>query len=163
MDLFEWSEDAEDFVLGLGDLRCPVRGASYSVDVPRVTKWYPSAREWLTRLASGELFSGRKYELRDSGALVSDAHRVLSEGGVIVHPADTESEVGNLRLICEANPLAFVFRAASGRATNGAVNPLDVRPATYSEVTPFIAGSRDEIESFEHHCGENRGLRRRPA
>jgi fructose-1,6-bisphosphatase I len=163
VDVFEWSDDAEDFVLQRADLRCPVRGDSYSVDVPRVTKWYPSARDWLTRLSSGELLSGRRYELHDSGALVSDAHRVLSEGGALVYPADTESQLGSLRLLCEANPLAFIFRAASGRATNGAANPLDVRPSSYSEVTPFIAGSRDEIESFEHHCGANRGLSRRPA
>jgi fructose-1,6-bisphosphatase len=163
VDVFEWCEDVEDFGLQNADLRCPVRGASYSVDVPRVTKWYPSARNWLARLSAGQLFSGRRYELHDSGALVSDAHRVLVEGGALVHPADTESQVGNLRLICEANPLAFIFRAASGRATNGAANPLDIRPSSYSEATPLIAGSRDEIESFEHHCGANRGLRRRPA
>jgi fructose-1,6-bisphosphatase I len=163
VDLFEWSETAGDFVLARADLRCPVRGDSYSVDVPRVGKWYPSARDWLSRLTSGELFSGRKYDLYDSGALVSDAHRALVEGGVYVHPADSESDGGDLRLINEGNPLAFVFRAASGRATTGAESPLEVRPTSYSQSTPFVAGSRDEVESFERRSAVSRGLHRRPA
>ncbi len=79
VDLFEWSEEAEDFVLGRADIRCPMRGASTS-----------------------------SFE---SGALVSDAHRALIEGGLFIHPA--QSEAGDLRLLNEANPLAFVFRAAT--------------------------------------------------
>jgi fructose-1,6-bisphosphatase I len=162
-DLFEWSDDAEDFVLARAELRCPMRGASYSVDVPRVPKWDASARDWLSRLAAGELLSRRKYELFHSGALVSDAHRALVEGGIFVHPADSEAEAGDLCLIHEANPLAFVFRAASGRATNGTESPLEVRPTSYAESTPFVAGSRDEVESFERRWGTSQALHRRPA
>ena len=53
------------------------------------------------------------------GSLVADAHRTLLKGGIFAYPADAKSTSGKLRLLYEANPMAFLFEQAGGAATDG--------------------------------------------
>ena len=43
------------------------------------------------------------------------------EGGIFLYPADSRSgyETGRLRLVYEANPIAFLVEAAGGKAVDG--------------------------------------------
>ena len=62
---------------------------------------------------------GKEYSSRYIGSLVADFHRTLLKGGVFLYPPTSKQPKGKLRLLYEANPLAFIAEQAGGMATNG--------------------------------------------
>ena len=62
---------------------------------------------------------GHKYASRYIGSMVADMHRTLLKGGVFLYPPTADSPQGKLRLLYEANPLAFLVEQAGGRAMDG--------------------------------------------
>ena len=60
-------------------------------------------------------------------------------GGVFLYPADRRRGYarGRLRLVYEANPIAFLIEQAGGAATDGAGRILDLVPASLHERTPL--------------------------
>jgi fructose-1,6-bisphosphatase I len=58
--------------------------------------------------------------MRWVGSMVADVHRILSRGGVFLYPWDAREpdKPGKLRLMYEANPMAFLVEQAGGAATN---------------------------------------------
>jgi fructose-1,6-bisphosphatase I len=159
VDSFSWQPERDCFELLGAELRCPPVGTVYSLNEGRVSDWPSEARRWLTNLKSGELFPGRPYSQRYAGAFVADAHRALLQGGVFAYPGDSVAPKGKLRLQYEVNPMAFVFRAAGGAATTGAVDPLELSPSNCHERCPVVLGSRAEVESFERAFGRVANLR----
>lgn len=55
-------------------------------------------------------------------------------------------ENGRLRLVYEANPIAFLCREAGGKATNGALPILDIVPQTYHERSALVFGVAEEVD-----------------
>ena len=76
------------------------------------------------------------------GSLVADAHRTLMRGGIFAYPADRKNPSGKLRLLYEANPMAYLFEQAGGAATNGVDRILDIQPRTLHDRTPLVLGSK---------------------
>src|SRR5690606_2876787 len=66
---------------------------------------------------------GRNFNMRWLGAAVGDMHRIMQRGGLFFYVNDSRPgyEKGRLRLVYEANPIAFLAREAGGKATNGAM------------------------------------------
>ncbi len=50
-----------------------------------------------------------------------------------------------LRLIYEANPIAFVTEQAGGAATDGTTRILDIQPKQIHQRIPLVFGSREEV------------------
>ena len=80
------------------------------------------------------------------GSLVADFHRNLLGGGIFAYPANTKSPNGKLRLLYEANPLAFIVEQAGGAAIDGGQRVLDVAPNELHQRTPLYIGSKNEVE-----------------
>src|SRR5262249_2005723 len=93
---------------------------------------------------------GRKpHSLRYVGSLVADFHRNLLYGGLFMYPADdkeAKASRGKLRLLYEANPLAFIAEQAGGAATDGQRAILDIEPQDLHQRTPLFIGSRDDVD-----------------
>ncbi len=85
--------------------------------------------------------------VRYVGSLVADFHRNLLGGGVFAYPANTQSPRGKLRLLYEANPLAFIAKEAGGAAIDGVQDILDVQPTELHQRVPLYIGSRDDINT----------------
>jgi fructose-1,6-bisphosphatase I len=154
VDLLAFDPELGQFVLRQAALTTPRRGSVYSVNEANVGRWRARDREFLALLKSGEALPGRAYSQRYAGALVADAHRALIQGGFFAYPADLSAPKGKLRLQYEVNPMAFVLRAAGGRATTGTENPLDVVPESGHERSPLILGSCEELERYERWLSE---------
>jgi fructose-1,6-bisphosphatase I len=82
------------------------------------------------------------------GSLVADAHRTLLKGGIFAYPADAKSPKGKLRLLYEANPMAFLFEQAGGAATDGTQRILDTKPSELHQRTPLILGSSEDVLTY---------------
>ena len=134
------------FVLSGERLRMPEQGPYYSANEANVSTWPASYRAFLDTVRTGGL--GREYSSRYIGSLVADFHRTLLRGGIFLYPPTSKAPHGKLRLLYEANPLAFLAEQAGGLATTGSTRVLDLRPEGIHQRTPFCFGSRHEMEAL---------------
>src|SRR5439155_19867337 len=101
-------------------------------------------RVCLAFLRTGE--SGRTYSSRYTGSFVADFHRTPLKGGIFLYPPTRAYRQGKLRLMYEANPIAFLAEQAGGLATDGVQRILSVQPTSLHQRTPLLVGSRAEME-----------------
>jgi fructose-1,6-bisphosphatase I len=86
--------------------------------------------------------------MRWVGSMVADVHRVLTRGGIFMYPQDAREpdKPGKLRLMYEANPMAFLVEQAGGAATNGTSRILDLAPSQIHERVAVFMGSQHEVD-----------------
>jgi fructose-1,6-bisphosphatase I len=132
------------YVLSHERIVLPPHGATYSVNEANADGFPDGYRRYLAHLKSGA--AGRAYSSRYIGSLVADFHRTLLKGGVFLYPPTAQHAGGKLRLLYEANPIAFLAEQAGGLATDGARNILDLEPTGLHQRTPLVVGSREEVQ-----------------
>jgi fructose-1,6-bisphosphatase I len=140
------------YILTKEHLRIPERGSYYSINESYCDRWPEVYVRYLNRLKSGEV--GRRYSSRFVGSMVADFHRTLLRGGVFIYPPNTDHPEGKLRLLYEANPVAFLAEQAGGSASDGRQNILDIQPRDVHQRTPLVVGGRAEMEEFERCLAE---------
>jgi fructose-1,6-bisphosphatase I len=122
----------------------PPYGTIYSVNEANSDSFPEPYRRYLARLRAGDL--GRTYSSRYIGSLVADFHRTLLKGGVFLYPPTKHYPTGKLRLLYEANPIAFLAEQAGGMATDGRRRIVEIPPTSLHQRTPLLVGSRAEME-----------------
>src|SRR5829696_6394029 len=135
------------YILTKEHLRMPERGSYYSINESYCDRWPAVYAKYLNRLKSGEM--GRRYSSRFVGSMVADFHRTLLRGGVFIYPPNTDHPEGKLRLLYEANPVAFLAEQAGGSASDGRQPILDIQPRDVHQRTPLVVGGKAEMEEFE--------------
>jgi len=144
-----------EFFLSHPNVRCPEKGNTYSINEGNFTRWDDRVKKWNAWIKSDDKGQGLPYGHRYVGSLVADAHRTLMKGGIFAYPADKKSPAGKLRLLYEANPMAYLFEQAGGAATSGASRILDIEPRGLHDRTPLVLGSRHDVQVFrEFMAGE---------
>jgi len=134
------------FILTSENMKMPEQGSYYSVNEANAETWPDSYREYVAKLRTGGL--GRQYSSRYIGSLVADFHRTLLKGGIFLYPPTKDKPGGKLRLLYEANPLAFIAEQAGGMASSGTGRILDIKPTNIHQRTPFLVGSMREMEAL---------------
>ncbi len=128
------------FVLHQERVTMPEEGKTYSVNEAYRDSFPEGIRRYL------DWTKTQKYSLRYIGSLVAAFHRTLLRGGVFLYPPTAKSPEGKLRLLYEANPMAFLAEQAGGAATDCTNRILDKVPTKLHERTPLIIGSKKEVE-----------------
>ncbi len=131
------------FVLSHENIRMPTCGPYYSVNEAYQDSFPQGYRDFLSGLRAGEL--KRKYSSRYIGSMIADFHRTLLKGGIFLYPPTDDHPEGKLRLLYEANPIAFIAEHAGGVATNGSQRILDLEPTSIHQRTPLVVGSPEEM------------------
>ncbi|GAC1658416.1 MAG: class 1 fructose-bisphosphatase [Gemmatimonadaceae bacterium] len=135
-----------EFLLSHPNMRIPAIGRYLSVNDSYEQVWAENVRALMRRYRG--LDGHRKaLSVRYVGSLVADFHRNLLGGGVFAYPANTRSPHGKLRLLYEANPLAFIVEQAGGAAIDGCQRVLDITPTELHQRTPLYIGSRGDVET----------------
>lgn len=143
-----------EFVLTHEDLRIPAEASEFAINASNSRHWEPAVRRYVDEcLAGASGPRGRDFNMRWVAALVAEAHRILLRGGVFLYPPDDRagSRSGKLRLLYEANPIAFLVEQAGGRASTGYGPVLDVQPAALHQRTGLVFGSGPEVERIERY------------
>ncbi|MEX0882277.1 MAG: class 1 fructose-bisphosphatase [Cyclobacteriaceae bacterium] len=83
------------------------------------------------------------------GSLVADFHRNLLKGGIYLYPSTSKSPQGKIRLLYEANALAFLAEDAGGSASDGYQRILDIEPEMLHQRTPIFIGSKKMVEKLQ--------------
>ncbi len=145
-----------EFLLSHPDIKIPAP-RYFSVNLGYKNFWSQGVQRYTEYLQRG----GGGVEglsLRYIGTLVSDFHRNLLAGGVFYYPADSKDPKlpsGKLRLMYEANPLAFIAEQAGGYASDGTGPILDLKPAGLHQRTPLFIGNRELVEKVEELIREH--------
>ncbi|HEY1696723.1 MAG TPA: class 1 fructose-bisphosphatase [Polyangiaceae bacterium] len=137
-----------EFFLSHPSIQCPERGSTYSINEGNFARWDERTKKWAAWVKSEDAAQKLPYGARYVGSLVADAHRTLLKGGVFAYPSDKKSPGGKLRLLYEANPMAFLFEQAGGMATNGTARILDLVPKGLHDRTPLVLGSRHDVTTY---------------
>jgi len=135
------------FMLSHPNLKMPEQGKYYSTNEAYSHTFPPRYVEYINRLRDGKL--GHPYASRYIGSMVADFHRTLLKGGVFLYPPTATNAEGKLRLLYEANPIAFLAEQAGGMAIDGSRRILDIEPTNIHQRTPLVVGSRRELADFE--------------
>ena len=128
----------------------PPKGKTYSVNEAYCHQFPEGVKKYLDWVKTDEAGG---YVSRYIGSLVADFHRTLLKGGVFLYPPTKKAPEGKLRLLYEANPLAFIAEQAGGAASDGRQRILDKTPTALHERTSLVIGSKAEVDrvlSFWH-------------
>lgn len=146
---FTLDPESAKFVLGKATVAISEVAREFAVNSSNARHWSSAISAYVSECVMGaDGPRGRDFNMRWIASLVAEAQRILVRGGVYLYPRDQRSgyENGRLRLVYEANPIAFVIEQAGGAANDGATRILDLRPAHIHQKTPLIFGSRGEVE-----------------
>ncbi|MGH7617951.1 MAG: class 1 fructose-bisphosphatase [Gemmatimonadaceae bacterium] len=134
-----------EFLLSHPNIRIPDSGRYLSVNDSYEQLWDENVRK-VIRAYRGLDGDRKALNTRYVGSLVADFHRNLLGGGIFAYPANKKSPKGKLRLLYEANPLAFIVEQAGGAASDGTQRVLDVAPSELHQRTPLYIGSTGEVD-----------------
>ncbi|HUF54071.1 MAG TPA: class 1 fructose-bisphosphatase [Dehalococcoidia bacterium] len=151
VNIFTLHPAKDDFILTSPNVRIPAASPYYSVNEANAGAWDAAVQ---TAVAGFR----KTCSLRYIGTLVADFHRGLLKGGIFLYPSDQHNPKGKLRLLYEANPLAFVAEAAGGAASSGTQRILDVAPASIHERVPLFIGNTDLVMEIENAQAKGAGL-----
>ena len=130
----------------------PNSGNEFAINMSNMRFWSQSATNYIQACLDGVDGSfSRNYNMRWCGSLVADAWRIFRQGGIFLYPEDNRENyhTGRLRLIYEANPIAFLVEQAGGKATDGNTEILKIKPKAIHQRVPLIFGSKVDVLNYE--------------
>jgi fructose-1,6-bisphosphatase I len=135
------------YLISHPNITMPARGSIYSTNEANADTYPEGYRQFLAHLRSGAAGKQQaQYSSRYIGSLVADFHRTLLKGGIFLYPPTKSHPNGKLRLMYEANPIAFLAEQAQGVATDGSGRILEKHPESLHQRTPLLVGSRMEMD-----------------
>jgi fructose-1,6-bisphosphatase I len=88
--------------------------------------------------------------MRWVASMVAEVHRILTRGGIFMYPIDEKIQkagnAGKLRLMYEANPMAFVVEQAGGLCDTGRGRIMEIQPTELHQRVPVVLGSKNEVQ-----------------
>lgn len=151
---FTLDPELGEFLLSNPKMRFPNEPRYFSLNHGYFQSYEPSVRRYIRWLQGEGNGSPAELSERYVGSLVADFHRNLLHGGVFCYPARQGAELGKLRLLYEAAPLAFLAHQAGGYASDGRQTVLDIVPETLHQRTPFFVGNEWLVRKAEEFIGE---------
>ena len=148
VNCFTLDREMGSWVLTHRNMQIPVDTKEFSINTSNARHWHPPVTAYINELLAGKTGPrGSDFNMRWIASMVADVHRVLSRGGIFMYPADAREpdKPGKLRLMYEANPMAFIVEQAGGAATNGAMRILDIQPEKLHQRVPVFLGSKNEV------------------
>jgi fructose-1,6-bisphosphatase I len=130
-------------------LRIPEKTSEFAINMSNRRHWAAPIGRYIDECLAGTTGPrGKDFNMRWIASMVADVHRILSRGGVFLYPWDQREpeKAGKLRLMYEANPMAFIIEQAGGAATNGRERILDLQPTRLHERVSVVLGSKEEVE-----------------
>ncbi|MFY7878633.1 MAG: class 1 fructose-bisphosphatase [Lacibacter sp.] len=138
-----------EFCLSHPDIQCLPDGNIYSVNHGNFFRYEKGVQEYITECQKKDKSNGGPYTQRYIGSMVADVHRSLIKGGIFMYPGTTDKPNGKLRLCYECNPFAFIVEVAGGKATNGIIRILDIKPNDLHQRVPLFIGSSNMMNELE--------------
>ncbi|UNB49917.1 class 1 fructose-bisphosphatase [Mycolicibacterium sp. YH-1] len=137
-----------EFFLTRESIRIPTTTGEFAINASNQRFWEPAVQRYVSECLAGRSGPrGRDFNMRWVASLVAETHRIMTRGGVFLYPRDSKepAKAGRLRLLYEANPMAFLIEQAGGAATTGRQRILDVVPSDVHQRISLVFGACDEV------------------
>jgi fructose-1,6-bisphosphatase I len=149
VQVFTLDREMGSWVMTGRDIQIPEDTKEYAINASNARHWQPPVTRYIDELQAGTNGPrGKDFNMRWIASMVADVHRILNRGGIFMYPADARDpgKPGKLRLMYEANPMAFIVEQAGGAATDGKQRIMDITPQTLHQRVAVFLGSRNEVE-----------------
>ncbi len=146
---FTLDSETQAWTLTQDEMKIPVSTKEYAINASNARHWFEPVTRYVGELQAGKDGPrGKDFNMRWVASMVADVHRILCRGGIFMYPADRRDpdKPGKLRLMYEANPMAFLVEQAGGAATNGVSRIMDLQPKKLHERVAVFLGSSEEVE-----------------
>ena len=157
VNVFTLDREMGSFVLTQRNVRIPETTKEFAINASNQRFWEAPVQRYIGELLQGKDGPrGQDFNMRWVASMVADVHRILSRGGIFLYPLDSKikSKGGKLRLMYEANPMAFIVEQAGGMATDGRNRILDIHPTGLHQRVPVVLGSTEEVKRVAtYHVG----------
>ena len=140
---FTYDPSLGEFFLSHPEMKIPENGKIYSFNEGSYNSFKVPVKAYVDHCRDKNL-TGRYI-----GSLVADFHRNLLKGGIYGYPATAKSPSGKLRLMYECNALAYVIEQAGGKASNGEMRIMEIKPSDIHQKSPIFIGSKEMVEEVE--------------
>ncbi|WP_295544980.1 class 1 fructose-bisphosphatase [uncultured Pseudacidovorax sp.] len=147
--MFTLDREQGSFILTQDKMEIPADTREFAINMSNMRHWDTPVKRYIDEcLAGKDGPRGKDFNMRWIASMVTDVHRILTRGGVFMYPWDKREpeKPGKLRLMYEANPMAWLVEQAGGAATNGRERILDIQPSKLHERVSVILGSKNEVE-----------------
>jgi fructose-1,6-bisphosphatase I len=147
--MFTLDRETGSWVLTQSEVKIPDDTKEFAINMSNMRHWAAPVKRYIDEcLAGKEGPRGKDFNMRWVASMVADVHRIMTRGGVFLYPWDQREpdKPGKLRLMYEANPMAFLIEQAGGAATNGRQRILDVSPSKLHERVSVVLGSKNEVQ-----------------
>lgn len=143
-----------EFILTHPNLQIPADTNEFAINASNSRFWEEPIKRYVDECLAGKSGARDKdFNMRWIASMVAEAHRILMRGGVFMYPRDCKdvNKPGRLRLLYEANPIAFLMEQAGGKASTGRQAISGVQPTSLHQRIGLIFGSRNEVERIESY------------
>jgi len=148
---FTLDREIGSWVMTDTNIRMPGGKREFAINTSNARQWSPEVTQFIDeRIAGKDGPLGTDYNMRWTGSMVADAHRILKRGGVFLYPRDVRQpgKVGKLRLMYEGNPMAMLMEQAGGAASDGEQRILSIEPSSLHQRIGLIMGDPTEVEAI---------------
>jgi fructose-1,6-bisphosphatase I len=145
---FTLDREHGSFVLTQENMQIPQDTKEFAINMSNMRFWEAPVQSYVNDLLIGKDGPrGKDFNMRWVASMVADVHRILTRGGIFMYPLDSRiaAQGGKLRLMYEANPMAFIVEQAGGAASTGHCNIMDIQPRSLHQRIPVILGSKNEV------------------
>ena len=153
---FTLDRDIGEFILTHPGMAVPADTREFAINASNERFWEKPVLRYVEECLAGRAGPrGGDFNMRWIASMVAEVHRILIRGGVFMYPRDTKdpSKPGRLRLMYEANPMAFVVEQAGGIASNGRERLLEIQPTELHQRVAVILGSKNEVQRIvDYHA-----------
>lgn len=149
VNAFTLDQDVGEFILTHCNMKIPEESSEFAINMSNQRFWEPPVKRYIDECVAGvDGPRGKNFNMRWVASLVAEVYRILTRGGVFLYPHDLRdpAKPGKLRLLYEANPMAFIIEQAGGLCSTGRERILDVKPSSIHQRVPLILGSKAEVE-----------------
>jgi fructose-1,6-bisphosphatase I len=155
---FTLDQDIGEFILTHRNMRIPEETSEFAINMSNQRFWEAPVKRYTDECVAGKDGPrGKNFNMRWIASLVADVYRILNRGGVFLYPWDIREpeRPGRLRLMYEANPMAFIIEQAGGLCSTGKERMLDIQPVAIHQRVPLVFGSRNEVERIIRYYQEH--------
>jgi fructose-1,6-bisphosphatase I len=148
---FTFNPGVGSFFLSHPNIKFPDTAEIYSVNEGNYEHFPKGIKKFIKWAQRTDVSQNTPLTARYTGSLVADIHRNMLLGGIYLYPQGSLSPNGKLRLLYEANPIAFITEQAGGKAVDGKNRILEILPKELHQRSPLICGSKklvDRVENF---------------
>jgi fructose-1,6-bisphosphatase I len=138
-----------EFLLVERNVQVPKDTTEFAINMSNQRFWQVPMQDYINDLLAGAAGPRAKnFNMRWIAAMVGDIHRVLCRGGIFTYPADSRKseQPFKLRLMYEANPMAFLLEQAGGLAMTSQGRIMDIEPDSIHQRVEVIMGSKNEVK-----------------